>query len=172
MAQWALFLFIFGLLAPFVLILLVLALSEARSLAIAAEEAAPFAAALGIIAEVLALILGIIGRGHVAGKIAWIGVVVVLGVAFVAASYEFLRSSGPREAPMCPPLEPPSELIQPRSPRVSPAVEAPQPVPKAPTTLPAGAAEAAKRQDEAAMALGISKELTLDLVLCRYSIEG
>ena len=84
-AKSALVLFILALLAPFVLILLLLAFSPAKPPQKAVDEAVPFAVALGLIAEGLALILGIVGRRHVAGKIAWIGSTAVVGLALVAA---------------------------------------------------------------------------------------
>ena len=84
-ARWALFLFIFGLLAPLVLILLVLAFSTAKAPWEAVQRAVPLAIALGLIAEMIALILGIVGRQDVAGKIAWIGSAVVLGLALIVA---------------------------------------------------------------------------------------
>jgi len=96
-AKSALFLFIFGLLAPPVLVLLVLAFSEARPPDRAVEEAAPFAVALGLIAEVLALILGIVGRRHVAGKIAWIGATVVIGLAIAGGAFVFFLRLGGAE---------------------------------------------------------------------------
>jgi len=167
-AKWALFLFIFGLLAPFVLILLVLAFSPAKRPWDAVEQAVPFAVALGVIAEVLALILGIVGRRHVAGKIAWIGAAVVVVVAALAALPAVAlvlwpvpvavpappRGSGgwsPPDPRMPSAVNSPAAVDRPAEdqaravhPTSTPA-GAPRPVPKGPTTLPAGAAEPVKR---------------------------
>ena len=69
-ARWALALFILGLLVPVIICLF-----------------APFevAAVFGVLAEVLALVLGIIGWRELCGKIATLGVVVLIawsGVTF------------------------------------------------------------------------------------------
>ena len=190
-AKSALFLFLFGLLAPPVLILLVLAFSGARPPGRAVDEAAPFAVALGLIAEVLALILGIVGRRYVAGKIAWIGATVVFGLAllgnvlWIFSSYSrrpppnnaaALPLSNPSRMPRFYDAEPhdlpsgraedkgPSQTQASHLPTASRGSEDRRPIPKSrPTTLPAGAAEAAKRQDDAVKTLGVNKELVLDL---------
>lgn len=137
-AKWALFLFVSGVLAPFVLILLVLAFSGAKRPWEAVHQALPFAVALGLLAEVLALVLGLVGRRYVAGKIAWIGSTAVVGLALVVVTL-FIPRPVPR---------PPGGSIPWREPARSTGVKVPADVkaPEAPTTFPAGVKEAVKRQ--------------------------
>jgi hypothetical protein len=155
-AKCGLFLFLFGLLAPFVLILLVMAFAGTRPPMTAAEDAAPFAAALGGIAEILALILGIIGRRHVAGRVAWIGVVVVLGVAFAAAMVWFLWSEGPVRSTGHPPIKPADPFPEPDRQSISPPIETSRPATKAPRAFPPEVEEKITRQQEATKPLGMT----------------
>ena len=82
-AKCALILFIAGPLAPCGLILLVAAIRESKTL----DAAVPYAIALGIAAEVLALILGAIVRRQVAGKTALVGAAVLVGLVLAAAVF-------------------------------------------------------------------------------------
>ena len=78
-AKCALVLFVSGLLAPFLIAALVLACSGSRS----EDAAVALAVGFGFACEVLALILGIVGRRHTSGKIGILGGVIMF-VAVVA----------------------------------------------------------------------------------------
>jgi hypothetical protein len=78
----ALMLFIGGLLIPLILAILVFALAGANVPSGAKDFAYGLCFGFGLVAEVLALILGTIGRRHLSGKTAQVGVIVLL-VAWV-----------------------------------------------------------------------------------------
>ena len=74
----ALILFIGGLLGPFILVVLVLAVGGASLPSGARDTAYGLSVGLGLVAELLALILGTIGRRHLSGKTAQVGAIVLL----------------------------------------------------------------------------------------------
>jgi hypothetical protein len=80
-ARLALVLFVGGLLGP-----IVIATAWGKS-----DAAALTTAGLALIAEVLALFLGIVGRKHLAGRIGMFGAAVVLGLALLSAAVALLR---------------------------------------------------------------------------------
>jgi hypothetical protein len=82
-ARCSLVLFIAGLVVPFVIAGLVVAFSRLPP-SDTERTAAILAVGFGLIAEVLALICGIVGRRHLSGKIGMIGAAVML-VLVVAA---------------------------------------------------------------------------------------
>ena len=87
-AKCALILFIMGLLGPFLIAMFIVALSPiwtGMAGPRAAETAAPLAVGFGFLCEVLALVLGIVGRRHASGKIGIFGGLIVLIMAFVMA---------------------------------------------------------------------------------------
>jgi O-antigen/teichoic acid export membrane protein len=86
-AKWALVLFILGLLAPLLIAALIVALAGPR----AEDTAAPLAVGFGFVCEVLAFVLGIVGRRHASGKIGMLGGVVVLVLAIAAATVALLK---------------------------------------------------------------------------------
>jgi hypothetical protein len=94
-ARCSLVLFIGGLLVPFIIAVMVFAVSGRHLSEDAKNIAGVLAVGFGSIAEILALICGIIGRRHLSGKIGMIGAIVVLviapALAIVLALYEVLR---------------------------------------------------------------------------------
>jgi hypothetical protein len=80
-ARLALVLFIIGLLVPLLIAALNVALS--RQGGAAAETAGLRAIGFGFVCEILALVLGIIGRRHVSWKVGMMGGGVTLGLAVV-----------------------------------------------------------------------------------------
>ena len=74
----ALILFIGGLLVPIILAVLVLTTGGADLSSGARDTAYGLSFGVGLVAELLALILGTIGRRHLSGKTAQVGVIVLL----------------------------------------------------------------------------------------------
>jgi len=99
----ALILFIGGLLVPFILAALVLAVGDVNLSSKAESIAHGLCVGFGLVAELLALILGTIGRRHLSGKIAQVGVIVLLAACVVvgasASAVWFVRSLPPRPEP-------------------------------------------------------------------------
>ena len=87
-ARCSLVLFISGLAVPFVIAGLVVAFSR-LSPDDTRKIAAILALGFGLIAQVVALICGIVGRRHVSGKIGMIGATVVLMVALPGLGLAF-----------------------------------------------------------------------------------
>jgi hypothetical protein len=79
-ARCALWLFIAGLLVPFAIAALIVTFSGTPA---AADTAAPLALGFGLVCELLALVLGIVGRRYVSGKTGMIGGAATLVLAFV-----------------------------------------------------------------------------------------
>jgi hypothetical protein len=77
-AWLALFLFVGGLLCPFVLFVALTALAK-----MSPDSATGIAMGFGAISELLGLVLGIIGWRHTAGKVATIGVGLLVALALV-----------------------------------------------------------------------------------------
>jgi ABC-type transport system involved in multi-copper enzyme maturation permease subunit len=75
----ALMLFVGGLLIPFILVVLVLALGNPNLSSETKYTACGLSLGFGLVAGVLALIFGIIGRRYLSGKTALVGVIVWLG---------------------------------------------------------------------------------------------
>jgi O-antigen/teichoic acid export membrane protein len=84
-AACALVLFLAGLLVPLVVAEVIVACSGPNASLTGLTASVVLAVAFGFIAEVLALILGILGRQHLSGKIAVIGAVTGLVLAAVLA---------------------------------------------------------------------------------------
>jgi hypothetical protein len=86
-AWLALFLFVGGLLLPFVLIV---ALTFAS---MSVDSAAPVAMGFGVLSELLGFALGLVGWRHVPGKVAAIGAGLVVGLVSFATVSLLFRSS-------------------------------------------------------------------------------
>lgn len=101
LGRCALILAIGGLLVPFILAVLVLAVGGANLSPGAKDTAYGLSFGFGLVAELLALILGTIGRRHLSGKTAQVGVIVllvacvVLGVLGSAVWFVVSRPSPP-----------------------------------------------------------------------------
>jgi hypothetical protein len=80
-ARCSLVLFVAGLLVPLIIGVVVLALSQPSFSQRAEATAAFLALGFGLIAEVLALVLGIAGRRHLSGKIGMIGAITIIVMA-------------------------------------------------------------------------------------------
>jgi ABC-type transport system involved in multi-copper enzyme maturation permease subunit len=99
--RFALMLFVGGLLIPFILVVLVLALGSPNLSSEAKSTAYGLISGFGLVAEVLALIFGIIGRRYLSGKTALVGVIVlvvswiVLGILGSAVWFVLTRPPTP-----------------------------------------------------------------------------
>lgn len=82
----ALILFIGGLLVPFLLAVLVLTAGGADLSSGARDTAYALSFGFGLVAELLALILGTIGRRHLSGKTAQVGLIVLLAASLVVGA--------------------------------------------------------------------------------------
>jgi len=99
-ANCSLFLFIAGLLVPFIIAVLVLLLDGPKLSLDTKVTAHVLAVGFGVIAEVLALILGIIGRRHLSGKVGKNGSTsVLLGAVLAAVGWSFYSSAGSAPPP-------------------------------------------------------------------------
>jgi chromate transport protein ChrA len=92
-ARCSLVLFIAGLLVPFIIVVAGFILSERAPSLETEEKSIGLAVGFGVVAEVLALILGIIGRRHLSGNIGMYGSMIVLLAALAQYVFGWFRPS-------------------------------------------------------------------------------
>ena len=120
-ARCSLVLFIAGLLVPFI-ILVILALREARLSREAEQTATLLAFGFYAIAHVLAVVLGFLGQRHLSGRIGMFGPIIVFVLAFAVSTWTYFQSSGPREI-KAPPTPTVAEEFPPGEPPMQPPAQ-------------------------------------------------